>query len=122
MSSYLVDTNIWSEALRKVPNELVVNWLRKNESSLYVSAVTIGELKFGIELLEEGKRKEAFRRWLSVLIDRMKGRVLSYNTSVATVWGANAGSVRGEGHSPSQYGRFVGGDGDKIFVGDCNTQ
>lgn len=87
MPSYLVDTNIWSETLKKVPNTLVVDWLRKNEPSLYISTITVGELRFGIERLEDGKRKVAFQNWLSTLTDRMKGRVVSYNASVATVWG-----------------------------------
>ena len=54
---------------------------------LFISTVTIGELKYGVERLDAGKRKQAFQTWLSSLTDRMQGRVLSYNTSVATVWG-----------------------------------
>ncbi len=87
MPSYLVDTNIWSEALKKNPNPRVVEWLRMHEASLYVSTITIGELKYGISRLADGKRKTAFQKWLSAFTDRMKGRVVSYNTSVAIVWG-----------------------------------
>ncbi len=87
MTSYLVDTNVWSETLKKEPNPQVIAWMRENEASLYVSIVTIGELKYGIDRLADGKRKRAFQTWLSTLIARMKGRVLNYNTSVATFWG-----------------------------------
>jgi len=87
MAGYLVDTNIWSEALRKEPDPKVVEWMRRNEDKLYISAISVGELKFGIDRLEEGRRKRAFQEWLTTLTHRMKGRVLSYNTSVATVWG-----------------------------------
>ncbi len=71
--------------------------MRENESSLYVSTVTIGELKYGIDRLADGKRKRAFQTWLSILIVRMKGRVLSYNTSVATVWGQLQAKAEREG-------------------------
>jgi len=87
MASYLVDTNVWSEILKKEPQPQVVSWMREYEPSLYISTVTIGELKYGIERLEDGKRKRAFQSWLAVLTARMKGRVLNFNTSVATVWG-----------------------------------
>lgn len=84
---FLVDTNVWSEAIRKAPNPKVIEWLRENEPLLYVSTLTIGELKFGIERLQPGKRKSNYQVWLSALTDRMKGRVLAFNTSVAVVWG-----------------------------------
>ena len=97
MRSYLVDTNVWSETLQKSPDPKVITWMRENESSLYVSTVTIGELKYGIDRLADGKRKRAFQTWLSILIVRMKGRVLSYNTSVATVWGQLQAKAEREG-------------------------
>lgn len=72
---------------QKSPDAKVAGWLRAYEPSLYISTISVGELKFGIERLQEGKRKQDFQNWLSELTDRMKGRVLSYKTSVATVWG-----------------------------------
>ncbi|MDZ4287582.1 MAG: type II toxin-antitoxin system VapC family toxin [Prosthecobacter sp.] len=85
--SYLVDTNVYSEPLKPKPEPRVVAWLREHEGELYVSTVTIGEIRRGIERLPEGKRKTQLRAWLQALCDCMKGRVLSYNTSTAHVWG-----------------------------------
>ena len=85
--SYLVDTNIYSEPARPKPDAKVVAWLRKHESEIYVSAITIGEIRRGIERLPDGKRKTQLRSWLHSLCDCMKGRVLSFNTSTAHVWG-----------------------------------
>jgi len=87
MSAYLVDTNVWSEAIRKSPSPQVIAWLRKHERNLYVSTISIGELKHGIDRLPSGKRKGAYQQWLKGLTERMQGRVLSFNTSVAIVWG-----------------------------------
>ena len=85
--SYLVDTNIYCEPARPRPDAKVVAWLRKHEAELYVSAITIGEIRRGIELLPDGRRKTQLRNWLRSLCDCMKGRVLGFNTSTAHVWG-----------------------------------
>ena len=85
--NYLVDTNVFSELAKARPEAKVIAWLRANESNLYVSAITIGELRRGIERLPSGRRKEQLLTWLVDLCDRMRGRVLSFNTSTAHVWG-----------------------------------
>jgi predicted nucleic acid-binding protein len=85
--SYLVDTNIYSEPVKPKPEPKVVEWLRKHERELYISTVTIGEIRRGIERLPEGKRKAQLRLWLQSICDCMKGRVLSFNISTAHVWG-----------------------------------
>ncbi len=85
--SYLVDTNVFSESAKRSPDPKVVAWLRDHESSLYLSAITVGELRRGIELLPEGKRKTQLRDWLTRISTTMKGRILSYNVATANVWG-----------------------------------
>ena len=85
--SYLVDTNVFSELAKPQPNPKVVAWLRENEAELYVSTVTIGELRRGIERLDDGERKTRLREWLTNVCARMAGRVLSFNTATAHVWG-----------------------------------
>lgn len=85
--SYLVDTNVFSELAKTRPNDAVVAWLRSNEPRLYVSAVTIGEIRRGIERLPDGERKKQLREWMTDLCRSLKGRVLSFNASTAQVWG-----------------------------------
>lgn len=85
--TYLVDTNILSEATKPKPESEVVSWLRENEADIYISAITVGEIRRGIERLADGKRKTELREWLQNLCHRMRGRVLSFNTSTANVWG-----------------------------------
>ena len=85
--SYLVDTNVFSELAKPKPDAGVVAWVRANESQLYVSAVTIGELRWGVERLPAGKRKTQLRTWLLTLGERMQGRILGFNASTAHVWG-----------------------------------
>jgi predicted nucleic acid-binding protein len=52
--SYLFDTNVFCEPVKPKPGAEVVAWLRANESSLFVSTITIGEIRRGIERLPAG--------------------------------------------------------------------
>ena len=85
--SYLVDTNVFSEQAKLKPDAKVIEWLRKHESELYVSTITIGEIRRGIERLPDGKRKTQLHIWLQSLCNCMQGRILGFNTSTAHVWG-----------------------------------
>ena len=85
--SFLVDTNVLSESAKRKPDAGVMAWLRENERELYVSTITIGELRRGIERIPESARKTRLRHWLHSLCDCMQGRVLSFSTSSAHVWG-----------------------------------
>lgn len=85
--SYLVDTNVLSEAAKPHPDPKVVKWLLHHEGELYVSTITIGEICRGIERMPDGKRKRLLRQWLHDLCVCMKGRILGFNTSTAHIWG-----------------------------------
>ena len=85
--SWLIDTDVLSEQTRKRPDPQVLDWLDKHRSEVYTSSHVIAEIQAGIEFLPEGMKKRALRAWLSRLIEAMEGRILNFNTSVATVWG-----------------------------------
>ena len=95
--NFLVDTNILSALTKKLPQEGVPSWFAENQGSLYVSSITIGELRFGIELLPDGERREMLNRWLAKTVDIMGCRVLSFNRGVAHVWGQLRARLRAEG-------------------------
>jgi toxin FitB len=61
---YILDTNVISEAINKQPNQQVMNWLREVDSQeLYLSIVTVGEIKKGVEKLPGSRRKETIKEW-----------------------------------------------------------
>jgi predicted nucleic acid-binding protein len=64
-----------------------------------MSAVTVGELRSGIDLLPHGMRRSNYQSWLNTLVNRMEGRILSFNTSVAVVWGQMLAKCRSEGRN-----------------------
>ena len=85
--NYLVDTNVFSELVKSKPDTRAHASFRATEGHLYVSAITIGQLRRGVERLPNGKRKAQLRAWLLALGERMQGRILGFNASTAHVWG-----------------------------------
>jgi predicted nucleic acid-binding protein len=94
---WLVDTDILSERARKQPDPRVLAWLEAHAADIYTSSHTIGEIQAGIAFLSEGAKKRALQSWLNRLMDAMEGRVLNFNTSVATVWGRQEAEFKRKG-------------------------
>ncbi|MEM7602473.1 MAG: type II toxin-antitoxin system VapC family toxin [Verrucomicrobiota bacterium] len=105
--SYLVDTNVFSEKLKHRPAPEVVEWLRENEALIFVSTITIAEIRRGIERLPDGTRKTEYHRWLSSIGHTMKGSILSFNRAVAHTWGQMQGSLDGQGIKLSPFDGLV---------------
>jgi predicted nucleic acid-binding protein len=87
--SYLIDTNVLSELRRNSPDLSVVSWFQKRPpASLYLSVLTLGEIRKGIELLSDGRRQFALRDWLDVDLPAFfTGRILPIDGAVADRWG-----------------------------------
>lgn len=86
---YLLDTNIVSELISKQPNTKVLQFIASlSENDVLLSVVTIGEIKSGIEKLEDSKRKEVLSLWLNDdLLNRFNGRLLTIDLDIMLVWG-----------------------------------
>jgi toxin FitB len=86
---YLFDTNTISEALKPVPNASVIEWLDgAPPENTYISVLTLGEVRKGIEKLASGARRERLRQWLELeLLEQFDGRILSIDLEVADRWG-----------------------------------
>ncbi len=87
--SYLLDTNVLSELCRKTPDAGVVEWFsRRPASTLYLSVLTLGELRKGIEGVAEAERRMALTDWLETdLPGFFAGRILPIDVQVADRWG-----------------------------------
>lgn len=87
--NYLLDTNIISETIKKKANASVIDWLiRMPEDSLFISVITLGEIRKGIERLSEENKKHRLISWLeSGLLNRFQNRIISINIDVADYWG-----------------------------------
>ena len=88
MVGYLLDTNVVSEATKKKPDSRLQEWFaaQPNEA-LYLSVITIGEIRRGLLLLDDGKRRRALLQWLGAEIQaRFAGRILPVDTAVMERW------------------------------------
>lgn len=96
---YLLDTCVVSELVRQTPSEKVVKWVQaREESSLFLSVLTFGELQKGIAKLADTKRRRLLEDWVNVdLSRRFTGRVLDVDLETAVRWGEISGisEVRG---------------------------
>jgi len=87
--SYLLDTNVISELKRPKPNRHVVGWFATAaKESLYLSVLTLGEIRKGIDKLPDGQRKQVLSGWLEQELPLWFGsRLLAIDTDVADCWG-----------------------------------
>ena len=87
--SFLLDTNVVSEWVKPRPDEGVARWLHEtDEDEMYLSAVSLAELQYGVERLVAGKRRHQLEAWIrEELIERFAGRMLPVEERVAEAWG-----------------------------------
>jgi predicted nucleic acid-binding protein len=87
--SFLLDTNAISESARPRPDPGVMEWLASvDEEQLFLSIVTVAELRHGIERLDEGRRKAALDVWLTEQLPyRFNDRLLHADADTADHWG-----------------------------------
>lgn len=85
----LLDTNVLSEVRRPAPSPRVLAWLDTiDEDRAFISVASIAELRRGIALLDDGRRRAALAAWLAHdLPARFAGRILPIDQAVAERWG-----------------------------------
>jgi predicted nucleic acid-binding protein len=87
--SFLLDTNVVSEWTKRKPNTGVVALLAtEDEDALFLSVVTLAELRRGVDRLVLGRRRSRLDDWLrSDLPARFAGRLLGIDAATADAWG-----------------------------------
>ena len=89
MRGFLLDTNCISELIRSNPEPRVMDWMRAaDESLLYLSVLTLGEIRKGAAILPQSKRRTRLESWLQFDLQvRFSGRILAIDNAVADRWG-----------------------------------
>ena len=87
--NHLLDTNVLSEVQRPAPSKKVMSWLDTvDEDRVFISVASIAELRRGIALMDEGRRRTALAAWLANdLPGRFAERILPIDYAVAEHWG-----------------------------------
>jgi toxin FitB len=99
MSGFLLDTNVLSELIKPKPDGNVLRWIEDtDESILFLSVLTLGEIRNGIARLGRGGRRGRLESWLQVdLRTRFQGRVLPINEAIADRWGTISANAAAKG-------------------------
>jgi predicted nucleic acid-binding protein len=112
MSGYLLDTNCISELVRLKPEPRVMAWMQAAEETLlYLSVLTLGEIRKGLAGLPQGKRRTHLETWLEIELGaRFAGRILPIDVPVADRWGLLAVTAKKGGENALDYRRAASGD------------
>ena len=104
MTRYLLDTNILSNTTKAVPSVALVDWLADQaDESLFISSLTIGEIRRGVLEKPAGKKRKQLEEWFSSVDGPpalFAGRILPFDEKAGLVWaqlmsdGSSAGRPR----------------------------
>jgi len=99
VNGYLLDTNVPSEFSRDRPEPRVVEWLKAQPATmLYLSAVTIGEIRKGLVVLPQGRRRTELEAWFHTdLLIWFRNRILPVTHSIADRRGVLEGQCQLKG-------------------------
>lgn len=94
--NYLIDTNVISELLKLQPNSKVVTWFQAiPNDNLFISVLTLGEIRKGVDQIASGAKKEKLRLWLEHELPAwFRNRILSIDLEVADRWGRLIAQVK----------------------------
>ena len=99
MSGFLLDTNVISELIKPRPEKTVTAWIEStDESLLCLSVLTLGEIRRGIAVLPQSRRRANLEAWLDKdLPARFEGRILPIDQEVSDRWGLLTAAARNSG-------------------------
>lgn len=107
--SFLLDTNVISESARPRPDAGVMGWLETaDEENLFLSVVSLAELRHGIERLDDGRREAALDVWLTEqLSPRFEDRLLLVDPGTADEWGRVVAQTQAAGRPIGAMDAFL---------------
>ena len=113
--SFLLDTNVLSEAGKPRPDAGVMDWLASvDEEQLFLSVVSLAELRHGVERLDQGRRKAALDLWLTdQLPARFDGRLLPIDEGTADRWGHVVAKAQAIGRPIGAMDAFLAATADQ---------
>jgi len=107
---YILDTNIISELININPNSKVIAFMDSlDEKDIYLTAITIGEISFGIEKLPNSKKKDKLFNWLhDNLLPRFENKIINIDTETMLHWGTLTNNLRKKGTPLPMMDSFIG--------------
>lgn len=106
---YLLDTNVISERMKAQPNPAVIGWLDENKAELYLPAVALDELRYGVLRLPEGRRKEGFARAVETLASSYADKIVPFDAKAAWKSAEFRWQAHSLGFNPSVQDMMIAG-------------
>lgn len=76
---YVADTNVVSELMKPMVSDTVIDWFHDHEGQVYLTAITVKELYFGMLRLPDGKRKERLREAITDIVMDCADKTFSFD-------------------------------------------
>jgi toxin FitB len=98
---FLLDTDVLSQRPKAKPNDAVISWMRGIPAQdLWISSITIQEVRFGAELLDPGSRRREIEAWLEKdVLGGFRERILPVDAAIADTCGRFVAKAKREGHT-----------------------
>lgn len=106
---YILDTNVLSELNKAKPDRGVVEWITEaDEDEIYLSVITVAEIRNGIERLSDGNRRRLLEAWLNIELPiRFENRILPIEYEVANEWGIVVAQRQSQGRPIGVMDGFI---------------
>jgi toxin FitB len=107
--NFLLDTNAVSEWVKPRPNLGLIHWMESaDEDRVFLSVISLAELRYGVERMAAGARRNRLEQWLrNELPLRFEGRTLSVNHNIAEAWGKTMSRSEALGRPMSVMDAFL---------------
>jgi toxin FitB len=106
----VLDTNVLSALMRQAPDERVIAWLdQQPRTSVWTTSVTILEIRFGLQILPEGKRRSLLLKEFEGVIEKMENRVAPFDAAAARFAGDLMASRQKKGRAGDLRDTMIAG-------------
>ncbi len=107
--NFLLDTNAVSEWVKPRPNPGLIGWMESaDEDRIFLSVVSLAELRYGVERMAAGRRRGWLEQWLQHELPlRFEGRILPVDTTVAEAWGRTVSRSEAAGRRMGAMDAFL---------------
>lgn len=111
MNRYLLDTNIVSNLIKPTPSPQLLVWMEDQfDESLYISSLTVAEIRFGILRLPDGRKRRDLETWFlgtSGPQAMFAARILPFDEKAALIWAIMMADGRNQGRPRSSVDMFI---------------
>ena len=125
MTRYLLDTNIISNIVKPTPSAALIDWMSaQQDDDLFISALTVAEIRRGILEKPRGKKRDALEAWFAGPEGPQAlfaGRVLAFEEKAALIWARLMAEGRAAGRPRSALDMIIAaiaGANDCVVVTD----